>query len=116
MERFLTWNGQIIISTSVLDEVYSYFVRRGVGSNTAAARNFVGLIQPLFKEVVRVEAGDLDRALDINEQFGIGYRRSVHTAVSFNRGIYRIFSEDRDFDRVPGLRRVKSDDFFSSGT
>lgn len=116
IEHFLTWNGQLIVSTVVLDDVYRYFVSHGGETKTASVRNFISLVQPLFAEIVKVDPGDFDRALDINEQFSIGYRRSVHAAVSLNRGIYRILSEDREFDRITGLRRVKSGDFFSDGT
>ena len=37
---------------------------------------------------------------------GIQARDAIHAAVMLNRGISRIMSADRGFDRIPGIQRI----------
>ena len=37
---------------------------------------------------------------------GIQARDAIHAAVMLNRGITRIMSADRGFDRIPGIQRI----------
>ena len=37
---------------------------------------------------------------------GIQARDAIHAAIMLNRGIARIMSHDRGFDRVPGIERI----------
>ena len=47
----------------------------------------------------------LARAI-LREVPGIQARDAIHAAVMLNRGIARIMSHDRGFDRVPGIERI----------
>ena len=47
----------------------------------------------------------LARAI-LREVPGVQARDAIHAAVMLNRGIARIMSHDRGFDRVPGIERI----------
>lgn len=52
------------------------------------------------------DADVLGRALDLVASAGIGGRDAVHAATALALGFEEIVSADRDFDVVPGLRRI----------
>ena len=64
-----------------------------------------------FDEVVaHVFSYDMDdvrlaRAI-LRQVPGIQARDAIHAAVMLNRGIARIISNDRGFDRIPGIERI----------
>ena len=64
----------------------------------------------LNRIVTRVLSYDMDdvrlaRAI-LREVPGVQARDAIHAAVMLNRGIARIMSHDRGFDRVPGIERI----------
>jgi len=48
----------------------------------------------------------LTRALDLAGNSELGGRDAVHAATALTAGFEEIVSADRDFDAVPGLRRI----------
>ena len=68
----------------------------------AAARRIPSLCQ-----LHDVQAGDLKLALWLFETHErVTARDATFAAVALNRGINAILSADRDFDEVPGLKRI----------
>ena len=64
----------------------------------------------LNEYVTRVFSYDMDdvrlaRAI-LRQVPGIQARDAIHAAVMLNRGIARIMSHDRGFDRIPGIERI----------
>ena len=58
-------------------------------------------------ELHEFELRDLALALKLFERFlRLDMRDAVHAATAMNRGIDTIVTTDRDFDAIPGLRRV----------
>jgi uncharacterized protein len=54
-----------------------------------------------------VEQPDVDRALTLwCEHERLAVRDAIFAATALNRGIDAILSPDRDFDDIPGLRRI----------
>jgi len=56
------------------------------------------------------DASVLDRSLDLTESTSIGGRDAIHAATALLWGFDAIVSPDRDFDGVPGLRRLHAVD------
>lgn len=52
----------------------------------------------------------LDQALELIESTSIRGRDAVHAATAILAGFDKIISADRDFDGIPGLRRVSPED------
>ncbi|MEX0879601.1 MAG: type II toxin-antitoxin system VapC family toxin [Thermoanaerobaculia bacterium] len=65
------------------------------------ARRIIPVVLPLTAEVL-----DLARAL-LDRQPKLMARDALHAAACENAGIESICSYDRDFDRIPGLKRVE---------
>lgn len=59
-------------------------------------------------DVLDLTQADTDRAiLILKNSPGISARDATHAAVMLNNGIMRIATFDRDFDRIPGVRRIE---------
>lgn len=56
------------------------------------------------------DADVLDHALGLVSASDLGGRDAVHAATALDRGFAEIVSADRDFDAVPGLRRIEPAD------
>ena len=92
-------------STEVLQEIlcrYSALSRRDLG----------GKVYDLFveacPEVLDVTLADLDRAKDLlTRSPGISARNALHTALMLNHEIEWIATFNREFDRIPGVKRMK---------
>ncbi len=99
--------GQIEASTSteVLQEIlYRY--------SSIGRRDLAGGVYDLFVEacpiVLDVTLADTDRARNlISESSNISPRDAIHAAVMLNHEIEWIATFDADFDRIPGIRRLK---------
>ena len=67
-------------------------------------------VAALDRIVTRVLSYDMDdvrlaRAI-LRQVPGIQARDAIHAAVMLNRGIARIISNDRGFDRISGIERI----------
>jgi len=98
--------GERAVSTSVLtwDEVV-YVVRRLLGPEDSQEKAEDLLALPNLNWVsadlaVIREASNLYRTLPLRP------RDAIHAASAIRAGEHEIVSEDRAFDRVPGLRRI----------
>ena len=76
----------------------------------AAGRTVYDLARQLFPDVLPVTAVILDHArmlLDGNAT--LMARDALHAAVVFEEWLEGICTYDRDFDRIPGIRRLRPD-------
>ncbi len=73
-------------------------------------------IQPAFDallgvvdEVFPVESKDVHRAKDLVQGHkGLSARDALHAAVMYRHGVDRIVTFNKDFDSLPGIRRVRA--------
>jgi predicted nucleic acid-binding protein len=75
-------------------------------------RDLAGGVYDLFIEacpvVLDVTLADTDRARNlVSESSRISPRDAIHAAVMLNHEIEWIATFDEDFDRIPGVRRLK---------
>lgn len=92
-------------SALVIQELAHIVLRReGDGARARArARAAAAFCRPVYD----LEWADLQRALDLVTTVpNLDVADAVTAATALNRGIDKILSADRDFDAVPGLRRV----------
>lgn len=74
----------------------------------ADGRRVYDLTRQLFPSVIPVTAEVLDRARELLDRDArIMARDALHAAVVLLNGFDGICSWDRDFDRIPGLRRLE---------
>jgi uncharacterized protein len=106
--RFLTSlaRGSRAVSTSTLtwDEVV-YVVRRVLGPEDSVAKAQELLDFPNLGWT-RVDLAVLRRAAGLYRSLPMRPRDAIHAASALESGEREILSEDRVFDRVPGLNRL----------
>jgi uncharacterized protein len=94
----------LVVDTEVLQEILHVCARRG------RRREGIALVHAtidLCVEVLPVTAADMVEACRLLEALeGLPVRDAVHAAVMLGHGVQEVSSVDRDFDRVPGVRRV----------
>ena len=56
--------------------------------------------------ILPVDRAVLREGMRVSREFRLQPRDSIHAAAALLKSIEEIYSEDRDFDRVEGLRRV----------
>ena len=74
----------------------------------ADGRTVFDLARQLFPDVIPVTAQVLDRARTLLDgSASLMARDALHAAVVLDEGLDGIYSYDRDFDRIPGIRRLE---------
>lgn len=95
-------------STEVVQEVLYVVSRRG---NRRLAADLAESIMDLFPELLPVTAADMRLACRIvGSVEGVPSRDAVHAATMLNNGLVNIVTADRDFDRIPDVRRIPPGD------
>lgn len=95
------------IDAEILQEILHRY--RALG-RWVDGRRVYDLTRQLFPSVIPVTAEALDRArrlLDSSEH--IMARDALHAAIVMMEGHEAVCSYDRDFDRIPGIRRQEPD-------
>jgi predicted nucleic acid-binding protein len=97
--------GEMTACTSFLtfDEVF-YKVNKVKGSGVAIKNLEVFLTMPNMR-FIDVNDGVIWKALELIRGYHLLPRDAIHAATAFIAGAEIIFSEDTDFDDIPGLRR-----------
>jgi hypothetical protein len=94
---------EVCTSTEVLQEIlyrYSALKRRDL------ALKVYDLFTAICPIVLDVTLADMNLARDLlMDRHDLSARDAVHAAVMMNHGVESIATFDRDFDRVPGIRR-----------
>lgn len=93
-----------ITSSLTLDEVMWWFIKNDKADDLKAA------IQEIY-ELTNLEVKDTPaliplQALDLIEQHNLKPRDAIHAATMKHYGQTHIASEDTDFDRIPGIKRI----------
>lgn len=89
------------VSTEGIQEFVFHRHRMAAAGAVAEARRLrdMAVVHPFDERV-------LDKALELIDSTSIRGRDAVHAATAMLAGFDEIVSVDRDFDHVPGLRRV----------
>lgn len=95
---------QVSTATLTWDEVV-FVVRRRLGPDDSITKGQELLAFPNLAWI-RVDLAVLRRAADLYRSLPIRPRDAIHAAAALEAGEREVLSEDRVFDRVPGLVRV----------
>jgi len=104
LEALARGTRKVSSSTLTWDEVV-YVVRRLLGPEDSVAKGAELLAFPNLTWH-RVDLAVLRRAADLYRSLPMRPRDAIHAATALEAGEREILSEDRVFDRVPGLLRV----------
>ena len=105
LEAAVTSGDRLVTSAEVLREILHRYV--AIDRRDAIQPAFDALLG-VVDEVVPVEEADVLRARDLVIRTKVlSARDALHVAVMLGQGISRIMSFDADFDRVPGIVRIK---------
>ena len=106
LERFAIDNRRLVSDAEVLQEILHRYV--AIGRRDAVQPAFQALLS-IVDEVLPVTMETLQRARDIVlGSATLSARDAIHVAVMQQCGIEEIFSFDRGFDEVPGIRRLST--------
>ncbi len=105
LERVALGEVAAAINTETLQEILHRY--RAIKRWTDG-RQVYDLTRQLFPSVVAISAEMLDRARALLDRHStLMARDALHAAVVLHEGFDAICSYDRDFDVIPGLRRVE---------
>lgn len=104
IDRLARGGERMVTSAEVMQELLHLFSKRPA---SAALQQALNALRGLADEIYPVEAEDVDRAHGVwRAHPGLSSRDALHVAVMQRRGVSRILSYDRDFDRVATIERV----------
>ena len=105
LEAAIQGGERLVTSAEVLQEILHRYV--AIDRRDAIQPAFDALLG-VVDEVVPVEEADVLRARDLVIRTKVlSARDALHVAVMLGQGVSRIMSFDADFDRVPGIVRIK---------
>lgn len=104
LDELITRSERLITDTEVLQELLHRYVAI---QRLEAIQPAFDAIHGIADEIVSVEPVDIETAKRIVlGRYGLSARDAVHIAVMESRGVDRILSFDRGFDRYPGIERL----------
>jgi uncharacterized protein len=104
IDRLARSGTRMVSSAEVMQELLHLYSKRPA---SAALQQALNALRGLADEIYPVEAEDVDRAHAVwRAHPGLSSRDALHVAVMQRRGVSRILSFDRDFDRVATIERV----------
>lgn len=104
IDRLARSGERMVTSAEVMQELLHLFSKRPA---SAALQQALNALRGLADEIYPVEAEDVDRAHSVwRAHSGLSSRDALHVAVMQRRGVKRILSYDRDFDRIATIERV----------
>jgi len=104
IDRLARSGVRMVTSAEVMQELLHLYTHRRAPEALQQALN---ALRGLADEVYPVEAEDVDRAHAVlRAHAGLSSRDALHVAVMQRRGVTRILSYDRDFDRLATIERV----------
>ncbi|MEP6763017.1 MAG: type II toxin-antitoxin system VapC family toxin [Gemmatimonadaceae bacterium] len=105
LERIASGEIEAAINTETLQEILHRYrsIRRWTDG-----RQVYDLARQIFPIVISVTAEHLDHARRmLDEHRGLMARDALHAALLIDEKFESIYSYDRDFDRIAGVRRVE---------
>ena len=104
LERFAMDNRRLVSDAEVLQEILHRYV--AIGRRDAIQPAFEALLSTV-DDVLPVTVETLKRARDVVlGSATLSARDAIHVAVMQQHGMEEIFSFDRGFDDIPGIRRL----------
>jgi predicted nucleic acid-binding protein len=104
LDRLARSGERMVSSAEVMQELLHVYSKRPA---SAALQQALNALRGLADEIYPVETEDVDRAHAVWRACpGLSSRDALHVAVMQRRGVSRILSFDRDFDRVATIERV----------
>ena len=104
VESVIVRNERLVTDAEVLQEILHRYV--AIERRDAIQPAF-DVVLGIVDEVFPIELEDVERAkTTVMNRAAVSARDAVHVAVMERRGITRILSFDRGFDRVPGIQRI----------
>ena len=102
--RRVTEGGEEAVTSALtVDEVvYQVRVSRGLETSVQAGE---AVLQMAHLTVAPADTETLWKSLDLGRRLELYPRDAIHAATALIRGAPDLISEDRDFDKVRGLRR-----------
>ncbi len=105
LERVANGEVDATIDAEILQEILHRY--RAI-NRWADGRKVYDLARELFPDVIPVTSSALDRARTLLDgSTSLMARDALHAAVVLDEGLDGIYSYDRDFDRIPGIRRLQ---------
>ncbi len=107
-ERFylnLLREHKLYIDVLVLDEIL-YVSKRKYGVPYKLTSEFIESLVLPYVRVLSLSEDEYRLAAGILIEHGIKPSDALHVGAMLNNGINVIVSEDREFDRIPGIRRL----------
>ena len=103
MNRVKARPDEYAIDTEALQEILYVYSNRG---ETARGINEVAALLNLRTVIIPITVAEIRAAMRLmRDTPGLSSRDAIHSAVVLLHGLDGIVSADRDFDRIPGLRR-----------
>ena len=107
LERVASGEVDALINAEVLQEILHRY--RAI-KRWSDGRKVYDLARQIFPDVVPVTAEILDRARRLlDDHAHLMARDALHAAVVIDEGLEAICSYDREFDGIPGVRRIEPD-------
>jgi len=103
LERTITDGEVLVTDAEVLQEILHRYV--AIDRREAIAPASEALLS-VVDEVFPVERVDVERARQLVLETSLSARDAVHVAIMRRRGVDRILSFDRAFERVSGVARI----------
>jgi len=103
MEQAEIQPGEYAIDVEALQEILYFYSRRG------ELHKGIGIVERLLSRlpnIIPISTGEITTAMRLlSETPGLSSRDAIHAAVVFDHNLDGIITADRDFVRIPGLRR-----------
>ena len=103
MEQTEIRSSEYAIDAEALQEILYFYSRRG------ELDKGTGIVERLLSRlpnIIPIATGEITTAMRLlTETPGLSARDAIHAAVVFEHNLDGIISADRDFARIPGLRR-----------
>ncbi len=103
METAIAANERLVVDVEVFQEILH---RYAAIDRKDAMRPCFALLDRIVDEIYPVEREDVDRAVSILLDTSLSARDALHAAVMLRRGVSRVMTFDRGFDRVTGIERL----------
>lgn len=104
LEKATQKNIEIFTSSLTFDEVM-WKVKNHTSLDEAISVGKAMLNMPNLM-IIDVSAKIISDSLELMEKYKLHPRDAIHTACALNSSIFTIISEDKDFDKVKGIKRI----------
>lgn len=103
LEQTKAWPDRYAIDVEAFQEILYVYSSRGELDTGAG---IVERLMARLPNIIPITAAEITIAMRLmSETRSLSARDAIHAAVVFEHGLDGIITADRDFDRIPGLRR-----------